>query len=537
MERLQIDALSFRYPDAERYTIENITLDLCCGEFVTLCGATGSGKTTLLRLLKPQLYVQGERSGSIRCDDRDITAVPPEQIGFVMQDPEHQLVTDKVWHELAFGLENLGVAQQEIARRIAETAAFFGIETWFERRVSELSGGQKQLLNLAAVMVMDPDVLVLDEPTAQLDPIAATSFLEMLRRLNRELSVTVIIAEHRLEELIPMSDRLLVMEDGRLTIDAPPTKAVQLLPADSPLLSYLPAPVRLYHAVHGTGACPMTVREGRDYIRQHRAIPLPIQPSSRSPHPRPALTLKDLCYRYRRDDSDAVHELSLTVYEGEIAAVVGGNGAGKSTALLLCAGLVRPYRGAVKVFDRRVSDYPAEQLYHGTLALLTQDVTSLFLMSSVRDELKGYRDGERMLPFDLSPLYDRHPYDLSGGEQQLVALAKVLASSPRLLLLDEPTKGLDASAKNRLSVLLKKLRNDGVTVVLVTHDVAFAAGCADRTAMLFRGGCVSVAPTREFFSTNSFYTTAAARMARGLLPNAVTVEDIASQLSTEEVRA
>lgn len=532
MEVLSIENLSFAYPAAQAPAIRDISLRIRGGEFVTLCGATGSGKSTLLRLLKPALYVEGTREGAIALDGEPIEQIPTERIGFVMQDPAAQIVTDRVWHELAFGLENLGLPQSEIARRVAEMAAYFGIESWFERSTHELSGGQMQLLNLASVMVMDPDVLVLDEPTAQLDPIAASSFIATLRRLNRELSLTVLMTEHRLEELIPLSDRLVILRDGAAVIDSTPQEAARAVSMDDAFFPYMPAPVRLYHMTGRIGDCPMDIRSGRAYIRQNFADQL-LRPELSLPHHSDikALELRDVYYRYDRHAPDALRGLCLTVYEGEIFAVVGGNGAGKSTALSVAAGLLRPYSGSVRVFGRHLRDYPGSSLYSGCLSVLPQDVSTVFLRSTVREELSDCMGGVERLPFDLSYLYDRHPYDISGGERQLTALAKVLAADPRLILLDEPTKGLDASAKAVLAGVIRSLRDDGITVVMVTHDVEFAAALSDRTAMIFRGECVSVEDTRDFFLHNTFYTTSACRMTRGVCDGCVTVEDIAAMIA------
>ena len=534
MEMLTVKDLSFSYPDAAKRAVDGVSFSVKRGELVALCGATGSGKSTLLRLLKRELSPLGSREGDVLFDGMPIDTLDERTaaggIGFVMQRPEQQIVTDKVWHELAFGLENLGVERGIIHRRVAEMASYFGIEGWFDRSVSELSGGQKQLLNLAAVMVMQPRLLLLDEPTAQLDPIAASSFIQTLKKLNRELSLTIIIIEHRLEEVIPICDRLLVLSDGRLRGDGAPRAIAEQLPADDRLLPAMPAAVRLFRALCPTPqpgvTCPLDEREGRGFVEsgyQNTIRSLPQQQEASAAAV--ALDIKDVYFRYERTLPDVLRGLSLTVKQGESLCILGGNGAGKTTTLGLMSGLRRPYSGKVSVLGKPMREYRGQALYRGCIALLPQDVQTVFLCNTVREELRGTEQSQAMLPYSLTHLYDRHPYDLSGGEQQLVALAKVLSTEPKILLLDEPTKGLDAYAKARMIDVVKALRARGMTVVTVTHDVEFAAACADRCAMFFRGEITSIAPPRQFFSENSFYTTAISRITRGHYDGAVTVED------------
>jgi len=537
MALLAVKNLTFTYPNCSKPAIEGVSLTVEKGEFLAVCGPTGCGKSTLLRLMKRELAPLGDLSGEITVDgvaqstmtERDAAA----RVGYVMQKPEHQIVTDKVWHELAFGLENMGLPQPAIARRVAEMAAYFGIEDWFDKDVSTLSGGQKQLLNLASVMVMQPELLILDEPTAQLDPIAASEFIATVRKINRELGLTVIITEHRLEEVIPACDRLLVLRDGRV-LDCDTPRAVVSRLADLPeLLCFMPAAARLFRAVDGNGECPLDVREGRAFIEaQGVSARMPDEATLDESAP-PALTFRDVYFRYERNAPDVLAGMSFTVREGEICCILGGNGSGKSTTLSGAAALNKAYSGEVRVFGKKLREYKNQSLYRNCLTLLPQDVQSVFLCSTVREELAECGASAELLPIDFTPLMDKHPYDLSGGEQQLVALAKVLATQPRLLLLDEPTKGVDAAAKSRLIGVLKALKAKGMTLVIVTHDVEFAAECADRCCFVFRGQIVSEGTPRACFSQNSFYTTAVSRMTRGLLDGAVTVEDAATLLRGE----
>ncbi len=544
MELLQVEDLSFRYPKSERDALYGIDLSVQSGEFIVLCGPSGCGKTTLLRLLKKELAPYGERSGQILYNGAPQDALTDAgEIGFVRQDPESQIITDKVWHELAFGLENMGVPTEVIRRRVGEMASFFGIEGWFRQRTDELSGGQKQLLNLASVMVMQPKLLILDEPTGQLDPIAAADFITTLQKLNRELGLTILLAEHRLEEVFPIADRALVLENGRVLLDDAPRMIGTRLSEfgrDHPMLRALPSAVRVWRGIGSGDPCPLTVREGRDFLERNfnsRAEELPVP---EAPHDaETAVELKNVWFRYEKDSPDVLRGVSVKVYRGEIFCILGGNGAGKTTALNVIAGLDRPYRGGVLINGRHIKDYKGGALYRKNLAFLPQNPETVFVRDSVRADLAEILEAAETPKEECAPriekiaerlgiadLLDRHPCDLSGGEQQKSALAKVLLSEPRILLLDEPTKGIDAFAKRDLREILRKLKSDGITVIMVTHDVEFAAETADRCAFVFDGELLSVDPPQKFFAENSFYTTAANRMARGLWKNAVTCEQV-----------
>ncbi len=540
MAHFQIRNLSFTYPTAKgKESLRNVELTIERGEYVVLCGKSGSGKTTLLRHLKPVLTPYGQRWGEVLFNGMPLQSLSSRdqaaKIGYVMQDPDDQIVTDKVWHELAFGLESLGCEQKTMRARVAEMACYFGIQDWFHRDVANLSGGQKQLLNLASIMAMQPEVLILDEPTSQLDPIAASDFLNTVRKINIELGTTVIITEHRLEDIFPYADRAIVMDGGAVVADDTPRNIGKLLhQQQSEMFAAMPASVRAFYGAGGEGECPLTVREGRNWLSgafptapQHSEMIAPALPEVKAP----ALSLRELWFRYEKDAPDVLRGVSADVPQGSIYAIVGGNGAGKSTTLKAVCGICRPYRGKVKVFGKNVEKYKSGELFGGCLAMLPQDPKSLFVKKTVREELQEMsRDGEKIAAVarlcEIEPLLDSHPYDLSGGEQQRSALAKVLLTEPKLLLLDEPTKGIDSFFKEKLADILCKLKAQGVTVVMVSHDVEFCARYADAVSMFFDGQILSTDTPRRFFGGNSFYTTAAARMSRHVFSMAVTAEDV-----------
>lgn len=541
MAHFEIQDLTFSYAAAKgRHSLENVSLSIEQGEFLVLCGASGSGKSTLLRQLKAVLTPSGKRSGEVlfhgvplsQVSDRDQAA----KIGFVMQNPDDQIVTDKVWHELAFGLESLGCDQKAMRARVAEMACYFGIQDWFHRDVATLSGGQKQLLNLASIMAMQPEVLILDEPTSQLDPIAASDFLNTVRKINTELGTTVLITEHRLEDIFPYADRAVVMDGGRILADDTPSRVGQLLFArNHPMFTAMPTPVRVFYGAGCSGESPLTVRQGRSWLSREfpeapekNTVPAPALPEEVE---NPALVLKELWFRYEKDSPDILRGVNAEVPAGSLYAILGGNGAGKSTTLKAISGICRPYRGKIALFGKPMEKYKSSELFRGCLAMLPQDPKSLFVKKTVREELEEMTKDTSAISeiarlCQIESLLGSHPYDLSGGEQQRAALAKVLLTKPRLLLLDEPTKGIDCFFKETFAKILADLKAQGITVVMVSHDVEFCARYADVVAMFFDGQILTADTPRRFFGANSFYTTAAHRMSRHVFDGAVTAEDV-----------
>ena len=533
MDTFAIKNLSFCYPGMQTKALDDLTLSVRQGEFLVLCGRSGCGKSTLLRQLKSVLVPAGERIGEIIFEGTPLNEVSQrdqsEKIGFVQQNPDNQIVTDKVWHELAFGLESLGYDTPVIRRRVSEMASFFGIQTWFYQDVSSLSGGQKQLLNLAAIMAMQPSVLVLDEPTSQLDPIAAGDFLSILGKINRELGTTVILTEHRLEEAFVYASRVAVMEKGRLLCEGSAQEVgLRLRESGSGMFLAMPASMRIWAATDSADACPVTVRDGRtwlkDFFEEKTVLPVPDE-AVHTYEKEPVIRADELWFRYEKKLPDVIKGLRLEVKKGEFLAILGGNGTGKSTTLKMLAGLLTPYRGELEL--------------RGSVGMLPQNPQSLFVKKTVREDLLEVLREEKMTQTEkdaavcrvvslcrLRELLDRHPYDLSGGEQQRAALAKVLLLNPEILLMDEPTKGLDAEFKGIFAQILRQLLEKGTTIVMVSHDVEFCASYAHRCAMFFDGSITAEGTPRPFFSGNHFYTTSASRLTRGLLPDAVTPEDV-----------
>lgn len=550
MEIIKVEDLNFSYPQQKVPSITNVTFSIQEGEFVVICGESGSGKTTLLKLLKRELTPHGNKTGEIYYKGKKIEELDERtsasEIGYVMQNPENQIVTDKVWHELAFGLENIGVPTSVIRRRVGEIANFFGIHSWFRKKTTELSGGQKQLLNLASIMVMQPQVLILDEPTSQLDPIAASDFIATLQKLNRDLGLTIILVEHRLEEVLSLSDRVIVIENGAIIANEKPqyigTRLKQINETHK-MLKALPSAMRIFNALQLEGKSPLTIRDGREFLKKHFKMDIetlhkPFSNQQKSSNEK-VLQFKNVWFRYERDLPDVIMGANLEVEKGEVVSILGGNGSGKTTLLTLMAGQNRAYKGNILIKGKKIKSYKGKELYKHNLALLPQDPQSLFLKSTVKEDYEeiskvmGYTKKEMNKSIQetaemlsINHLLEKHPYDLSGGEQQKVALGKVLLLKPKILLLDEPTKGMDAFSKKNLQNILFVLKEQGVTIIIVTHDVEFAAVVSNRCGLFFDGEVISMDPPIEFFSNNNFYTTAANRLSRHMYKDAITCDHV-----------
>lgn len=545
METVKVNGFSFKYSLGSKPALKDINFTVNEGEFIVVCGPSGCGKSTLLRSLKPQLRPFGETSGSIEFCGRGINDIPDEesaaQIGFVMQSPDAQIVTDKVWHELAFGLENLGVPTHIIRSRVAEMANYFGIHTWFRKKTAELSGGQKQLLNLASVMLMQPKLLILDEPSSQLDPIASREFLENVRKINLELGTTIIITEHNLEDVYGYADKVLLMEHGEAVKYLPPQEMAQYLAENERdgMYKALPTPARMYGCVL-RGECPLSIVEGRRWFSRQmegKALPKPVLTEEKRPEER-AIDVKEVWFQYEKGADPVLRDLSFSLRRGEICSILGGNGAGKTTTLSVISQKNKFNMGRINIAGKDIKKYKGNELFDHNLAVLPQNPQSLFVFETLRRDLEEVLRLRKMEKEEinervelmakmlgLSELLERHPYDLSGGEMQKAALAKILLLEPKILLLDEPTKGMDALSKENLGGILRGLRDSGVSVLMVTHDIEFCAKYSDHCMLFFDGYIVSEGSPKKFFADNSFYTTAASRMTRHLVPNIITCEE------------
>ncbi len=470
MSALEFDRVSFTYAGASSPVLLGASLEVPEGAFALLVGATGSGKSTLLRLAKPEISPVGDLVGDVRALGESVRTLDPlasaRAVGYVFQNPDAQMVCDTVWHEMAFGLENLGVPEREMRRRVAECCNFLGIEPWFRMRTAELSGGQRQVLALASALVMRPRVLLLDEPTSMLDPLAEKNFLALLFRANRELGITVVVATHTPAPMLDYATCALALEGG----------AARGVP-----LAELASWSHDIACVSGT----FDPRFGAESARNSRS--------------HAAIAADDVWYRYGRDGRWVLRELDLAAGEGEVRAIVGSNGCGKSTLLTVLAGMLRPARGRVR------NAAAASQ------ALLPQSPKALLSRETVIDELMewsragGYgraEAGAALGRLGLAGAAERHPYDLSGGQQQLLALEKLLLVRPRLLLLDEPTKGLDRAARERVARRLISTRDEGTTILVATHDTGFVRAVADSVSLMFDGGVTVTEPTDEFFANS-----------------------------------
>ena len=558
MEILRVDGLKFSYPNQLKKALNNINFSIDEGDFVLICGESGCGKSTLLRHLKPELSPHGQVSGDIYYYSQKINDYSSKQlaseIGYVLQNPDSQIVTDKVWHELAFGLENMGLDTQSIRLRVAEMASFFGIQGWFRKNVNDLSGGQKQLLNLASIMAMQPKILILDEPTSQLDPIAAKDFIDTLVRINKELSTTIIMTEHNLEDIYSVCDKVIVMEDGKVICNDTNYKVADILSGDKnhKMFKSLPTPSKIYNQLNGylegASKSPLTVKDCRQWLNDSMdevtitklddtETEINISKKDREI----AIELKDVYFQYNKISEPTIRDLSFKVYKGEIYSILGGNGTGKSTTLSLVARQRKPQRGKIFINNIEMKKYNNKSLYENNLALLPQNPQSLFVFETVREDLeevlilknkdREYIDKEvkrvsKLL--DIEHLLEHHPYDLSGGELQRAGMAKVMLRNPKIILLDEPTKGLDAYCKEEIGKMLMKLRDMGVTIVVVSHDIEFSARYSDRCAMFFDGSIVSEGTPKEFFLGNNFYTTVSNRIARNIFEDTLIYEDVVS---------
>lgn len=583
MALFKIENLTYYYPDGERPALKEVNLSIEEGEFILVAGGSGSGKSSLARVLAGLLpdFYGGRFGGRVYFRGRDLRGLDrrklAREVGMVFQDPEKQLVMTGVEAEIAFGLENLGAPRAEMSRRVAEVISFLGLADLRYAFTATLSGGQKQKLALAAVLAMQPQVLVLDEPTSQLDPVAAEDFLNLVKRLNEEMGFTIVLIEQRLERCYHLADRVLFMEGGRVAQDGPPEQVARRLVQKDALI--VPPVARLF-ALLGAPEIPVTVKEGRKLLRtvfpvssaasqgedgvgvwrfasagagsgttvtardkdtagRHLLFGGPDRWKERRktthaapPAPLSLLEVKNLWFTYS-GGKEVLREINCRVCAGECVAVLGENGAGKSTLLKNMAGLLRPGRGRVLFMGSdwsKYSDGPGEHV-----AYLSQNPNDYLFQDTVEEELLftlknfGLADNgvvdELLKRLHISGYRRVNPRDLSGGERQRVALAAVLVTRPQLVLLDEPTRGMDYRLKSELGRFLKERADAGAGVVLVTHDVEFAAEYATRVMMLFDGRLVADGQKHVVMGESVFYSTQVGKLCRGFTEGVLTFQE------------
>lgn len=537
MDIFKIDGLSFRYPDAEEDALSNLSIQIKEGEFTVLCGPSGCGKSTLLRLLKKELAPVGDCTGKIvyagkplmEWDDRTMI----EDIGFVFQDPENQIIMDDVIQEIVFGMENLGYSTMEMRKRVAELVHFFGMEKLLHAKPSDLSGGQKQMLNLLSVLLLKPNVLLLDEPTSQLDPVAAKDLIIMLDRLNKEMGITVILVEHRLEELFAIADHIIMMDHGRVVYEGTSRGVIYdiFLEEDQTFMEYVPSISQLYIRIEGSlenSSIPLTVKESKHWLASHSKVTHTSSNRERlesvDNKEKPLLSLDNVYYQYKKKTPFVLKNISLQVNSGEFYTIIGGNGSGKSTLIKACIGNLRPQRGRASIGGKDTYSLKGKELY-SKIAYLPQNPRTYFIQDTVEKEMNGVLERQNILVprVDISEMLDlfgiqhirnRHPYDCSGGEIQKAALACMLLGDPEILFIDEPTKGLDPISKQNFADILQDLHREGLTIIMVTHDIEFAAKNAERCAMMFDGAITTEGTPDELLKGNYFYTTSINRATR-----------------------
>lgn len=547
MALLEIQNIKYYYPGSTKSSLNSIDLKIREGEFLLVVGGSGSGKSSLARVIAgliPEFYggrLDGKlffQEEKLKGDDRQILN---SHVGIVFQDPEKQLVMTSVEAEIAFGLENLGLNQQEMFRRVAEVMSFLNLTSLRDKFTANLSGGEKQKVALASVVAMQPRILVLDEPTSQLDPVAVGEFLDLVEFLNKELGYTVVLIEQRLERCFHLADRIVVMEQGEIICDGTPGDAARWQLAHQ--LPFIPPVAKLFASVNSS-VVPLTVRDGRREL--HKYLPtvslqeIPERKVKLTPvnEEHTVLAANNIWYSYP-GGREVVRGQSLCVKEGEFVVILGANGSGKTTLLKLLTGILKPDRGSVQLLGQDTRNLSLTELGR-KVGYLSQNPNDYLFQDTVEDELMFTLNNfqlpdngiceEILKKLNLYDLRQANPRDLSSGERQRVALASILVAGPRLLLLDEPTRGIDYRLKAELGGFLQGITASGGTVVMVTHDVEFAAENADRIVMIFDGMVACDGP-REVMGESIFYAPQMSRLFRGIARGVLTVNEGLEKLS------
>ena len=516
MAFLKTEHLTFSYPAEDTDALKDVCIEVEKGSIALVFGPSGCGKSTLLRHLYPGIEPYGKKSGQIFLDGRELQSLDRreicERIGYVGQNAEAQVITDRVWHELSFTLENLGYDDTLMRSRIAEISSYFSIQDWLDRDTASLSGGEKQKLTLACGMLTFPDLLILDEPVSQLDPVMKEEFLQLVRRINEDFGTTVIMCEHDLSGALAMADECFLMEEGIVSEAMNRNEAAGLL-IGSGYDEYLPQTVRAANRLFGIKEV-LSVRDMKK-LATGKSFSLTGRRTSETSDA-DAVNLRHVWFRYERKGRDIIRDLSLDIRKKDFVCLIGPNGSGKTTLLGIMSGALTPYRGKVRT--------------SGRTAMLPQQPVSLFVKDTVREDFENI-SGKYMKyveRFSLENVLERHPYDLSGGEIELCAVIKVLLSDPDIIILDEPTKGMDAGCRIILGRMLEELNREGKTIILTTHDMEFCARFTARTSVIFDGDVVGFDDTGKVLGESCFYTTDMGRIFRGTGIKALLAEEVAA---------
>lgn len=489
MEAIKCEKLNFTYPLGKIQALKNVDLTIKKGELALIIGKSAAGKSTLMKLMKNEIAPKGEISGEIIVNGR---------VGYVSQNVEENIVCDKVRSELAFGLTNIGASADEIELSVAEVASYFNLESKLDNDVSSLSGGEKQMVNLASVMIMKPDILVLDEPTSQLDPISASRFIAMINQLHSDFGITVIMSIHSADEIFATADSIVLVDNATVVIKSNQHDMIEYLKLNTPeMLGVVPTQMRLYEGVDTVLGC-------RNVLKSKQLALINADEAFCDD----AVKIKSVSFAYKKGN-DILDSLSLNIKQGSINAILGANGCGKTTLLKVIAGVKKHYRGKIKP--------------NGKISMLCQNPFDLFTRDRCADEVEF---GELTAFLEIDDIKNQHPYDLSGGQAGRLALAKVIQTGADIILLDEPTKALDSALKIKLASILKRLCAEGKTIVIVSHDIEFVGEYSDFVSFMSRGRIVATDNRQSFFSRLSLYTTSVARITNGIVDNIVSVSDL-----------
>ena len=528
---LETKNLSFKYLD-NSFTLSDINFSLDKGDFCLVVGKTGCGKTTLLKLLKKEITPSGELKGLVKIDGFDLKDYDSSKIVYMFQNPSRQIVSDKVYHEIVFGLEARGLEKGVIETKLAEIVNYLDINDLLEKHTMELSGGEAQLVSLASLLVLDPEVILLDEASSQLNPLTRKKFLEILKRINQDFGITIILVEHNLEDVLEFTDKIIVLDKGKMIYFGLKEEAINFLASNKQYFAFLPKTLQISKYLD-LGSL-LHLKDVKEALKNKYKNEINFSYETKV-FEKEIIKAEDLYYRYSKKEKDVLEKLSLTVYDNEILGLVGGNGVGKTTLLKNLAGIRSFYSGKIEIENKNIRKYKGNILYKNLIAYLPQDPLTLFLKRTVGEDLEYYVKSldldkallEKLLvKFDLKPLLEMSPYDLSGGELQKAAFTKILLSKPKILFLDEPTKGMDFSLREELKEILMDLKAKGATIIIATHDLEFIASVADRVGIMFNGKVLSLTDSHSFFSNSNFYTTVASLASRDLYDKVITVPEL-----------